>query len=211
MSNKIKAALLSLILAMAIAGPAAAQGKDESGIYLGGSLGFSQYKDTCKNLFIPCEDHDTAWRFFGGYQFTRNWAAELGFGDFGEAQGNGTIPAGGSGAFKTHSYGFDLTGLGTVHITQRLSAFGRLGVYMGRTTRDIEFSDFPASNVQDAKTNSGFTYGAGLGYTLGRFGVRAEWQRYDNIGTNQNSGLVGQGSGTDEIDVFSLAFLFRFF
>jgi OOP family OmpA-OmpF porin len=206
-----KGVLAALAIATALlAAPAVqAQTKDPSGIYLGGSIGYSQYKDTCKNLFIPCEDHDTAFRLFGGYQFNRNWAAELGVGDLGEAEGSGPIPAGGNGSFKQRSYGFDLTGIGTAHITQRLSAFGRLGVYMARTTRDIEFSNFPASNAHDAKTNSGFTFGAGLGYNLGRFGVRAEWQRYDNIGTNNNSGT--DGSGTDEIDVFSLAFLFRFF
>jgi len=203
-------AVLALVAA-AIAGPAAAQSADPSGIYLGGSIGYSQYKDTCKNLFIPCEDHDTAWRLFAGYQFNRNWAAELGGGEFGEAEGSGPIPSGGIGAFKQRSYGVDLSGIGSIYITQRLSAFGRLGIYMGRTTRDIEFSDFPASNAHDAKTNSGFTFGAGLGYNLGPLGVRAEWQRYDNIGTNQNSGIQGGGSGTDEIDIFSLSLLFRFF
>ena len=198
-----------VIMAALVAGPAAAQTKDPSGIYLGGSVGYSQYKDTCKNLFIPCDDDDGAGRVFAGYQFNRNWAAELGYGDFGDAQGSGPIPAGGNATFKTHSYAFDLTGIGSVYLTQGLSLFGRFGVYMGRTTRDIEFTNFPSTN--DSKTNSGFTYGAGLGYNLGRFGMRAEWQRYDNIGTNSNSGIVGGGSGTDEVDVFSLAFLFRFF
>jgi OOP family OmpA-OmpF porin len=210
MNGKAAVAILGMVAAL-IAGPAAAQGRDESGLYLGGSVGYSQYKDVCKNLFIPCDGNDTAWRLFGGYQFNRNWAAEFGYGDFGEAHGSGTIPAGGNATFRTNSYGFDLTGIGNLYLTQRLSLFGRLGVYMGRTTRDIEYSAFPASNAHDAKTNSGFTFGAGLGYNLGRVGVRAEWQRYDNIGTNDNSGIIGGGSGTDEVDVFSLAVLFRFF
>ena len=201
-------AVLGLAAAL-VAGPAAAQSADPSGIYLGGSLGRSQYKDTCKNLFIPCEDQDTAWRFFGGYQFNRNWALELGYGDFGEATASGPIPAGGSAAMKQHSYAFDLSGIGSLYLTERLSLFGRLGLYMGRTTRDVEFSNFPA--VNDSKTNSGFTFGAGLAYNLGRLGVRAEWQRYDNIGTNQNSAIQGQPSGTDEVDVFSLGLLIRFF
>lgn len=207
MNAKAMAGVLGILGAI-VATPGVAQGKDESGIYLGGSLGYSQYKDTCKNLFIPCDGNDTAWRFFAGYQFNRNWALELGYGDFGEAKGSGPIPAGGDASFKTHSYGFDVTGIGSVYVTQRLSVFGRLGLYMGRTTRDIEFTAFP--NVHEAKTNSGLTYGAGLGYNVGPFGVRAEWQRYDNIGTNQNSGIQGGGSGTDEVDVFSIGALFRF-
>jgi OmpA-OmpF porin, OOP family len=206
--GRLAVAILGLAAAAA-ATPAAAQGMDASGIYLGGSLGRSQYKDTCKNLFIPCEAEDTAWRFFGGYQFNRNWALELGYGDFGEAQGTGPIPAGGNASMKVHSSAFDLTGLGSLYLTERLALFGRLGLYMGRTTRDVDFTAFPDTN--DAKTNSGFTFGAGLAYNLGRLGVRAEWQRYDNIGTNQNSAIQGQPSGTDEIDFFSLGLLFRFF
>jgi OmpA-OmpF porin, OOP family len=201
-------AILGLAAAATVTS-AAAQGTDPSGIYLGGSLGRSQYKDTCKNLFIPCEGEDTAWRFFGGYQFNRNLAVELGYGHFGEAQGNGPIPAGGSASFKLHSTAFDVTGIGTAYLTERLSVFGRVGGYIGRTSRDIEFTNFPA--VSDAKTNSGLTYGAGLGYNVGRFGLRLEWQRYDNIGTNQNSGIETQPSGTDEIDFFSLGLLVRFF
>lgn len=200
----------SLGLAAALAaGSAAAQGMDSSGIYLGGSLGLSQYKDTCKNLFVPCEDQDTAFRVFGGYQFNRNWAVELGYADFGEADGSGPIPAGGNGSFKLSSYAVDLTGVGSAYVTERLHFFGRLGAYMGRTTRDTEFTLFPPLN--DAKTNSGFTFGAGVGYNLGSLGVRLEWQRYDNIGTNQNSAIQGQPSGTDEVDVFSLSLLIRFF
>jgi OOP family OmpA-OmpF porin len=207
MNGKATLAILGMVTAL-VAAPAAAQSSDESGLYVGGSLGGSQYKDTCKNLFIPCDDQDAAWRIFGGYQFNRNWALELGYGDFGEAHGSGPIPAGGNATFRTHSYAFDLTGIGSLYLTQRLSLFGRLGAYMGRTTRDIEFTNFP--NVNEAKTNSGLTYGAGLGYNLGPLGVRAEWQRYDNIGTNQNSGIEGEPSGTDEVDVFSIGVLLRF-
>lgn len=206
--GRLAVAILGLA-AVLVAGSALAQSADPSGIYLGGSLGRSQYKDTCKNLFVPCEDQDTAWRFFGGYQFNRNWALELGYGDFGDATANGDIPAGGTGAMTLNSYAFDLTGIGSLYLTERLSLFGRLGLYMGRTTRDIEFSNFPT--VSDAKTNSGLTYGAGVGYNLGRLGVRLEWQRYDNIGTNGNSAIQGQASGTDEVDFFSLGLLFRFF
>jgi OmpA-OmpF porin, OOP family len=197
------------IVAALVAGPAAAQSTDPSGIYLGGSIGRSQYKDHCKNLLIPCEDQDTAWRLFGGYQFNRNWAVELGYGDYGEAVASGPVPAGAQATVTRYSYGVDLTGVGSFYMTQRLSGFGRFGVYMARTKLDTEFPAFPAFDTHDAKTNSGLTYGAGVAYTLGKVGLRLEWQRYDNIGPNSNS--AAGVSGTDEIDIFSLALLFRFF
>ncbi len=198
--NKAALAILGMVAAL-MAGPAAAQ-TPEKGIYLGGSVGYSQYKDVCKNLLIPCDGNDTAWRLFGGYQFNRNWSLELGYADLGESEGAGPIPAGGNADFKWSSYALDLTGIGSVYLTERLALFGRLGAYMGRTEVDVAFSAFPASNSHDAKTNSGFTFGAGAAYTLGRVGLRVEWQRYDNIGTNSQ--------GTDEVDVFSVGALFRF-
>jgi OmpA-OmpF porin, OOP family len=205
--NNVRAASLGLFLMMGIGGPAAAQGSDESGIYLGGSLGYAQYKDTCKNLVVACDDHDTAWRFFAGYQFNRNWSAEFGYGDLGDATGQGVTNLGTAGQFKRQSYAFDLSALGTVRIAGGLGVFGRLGLYMARTTFDSEIP--PTVDSHEAGTNSGFTYGAGLSYMLGHFGLRAEWQRYANIG-GHSTGTLENGSGTDQVDAFSLGALLRF-
>jgi len=46
------------------------------------------------------------------------------------------------------------------------------------------------------------TYGAGLACNLWRIGLRAEWQRYQNVGTGN--------TGEDDIDVFSVGALVRF-
>ena len=67
------AVAVATIMAAGIACPAAAQGRDDSGLYLGGSVGMSQYKDVCKHSSVPCDDTDIAFRVFAGYQFNRNW------------------------------------------------------------------------------------------------------------------------------------------
>ena len=198
MNRKVGAAILGLLLAAA-AGAAAAQ-VPEKGIYIGGSLGYSQYKDSCKNLLIPCEENDTMWRAFAGYQFNRYWAAEIGGGHLGEAEGQGTIAGVGSGSFRLKAYGLDVTAIGSMPISGGVSAFGRFGAYRSRTTLDQQGTFF--ATTHDAGTNSGFTYGAGLGYNLSRLGIRVEWQRYANIGAST--------TGTDEIDAFSFGVLFRF-
>ncbi len=184
--------VLAVLGLLALASPAAAQDK---AVYLGGSLGYAQYKDACKRANVPCEAGDTAWRAFAGYQFSRNWSAELGYGHFGEASGSGAI-----GSFTLESRAWDLSGLGSFSIAGGLSAFGRLGVYRGRTTLDQQGPAF--GTLHQGGTNTGFTYGAGLGYNLGVLGVRAEWQRYENVGTG--------GTGEDDIDVFSVGVLLRF-
>jgi len=193
------------IAAAAIAGPAAAQ-RDESGIYLGGTIGYSQYKDTCKNLVVSCEDTDPAVRGFAGYQWNRNWMLELGYGNYGEAEGQGQSNVG-PGTFVRETYGFDLSGIGAFYVSTRIALFGRLGVYMMRTTFD---QDIPGVlQAHDAKTNSGLMYGLGTSYTLGRLGLRAEWFRYDNVG-GAATGPQGFTDNKDEIDVFALSLLFRF-
>lgn len=177
-------------LAVAAAGPAAAQ------LYAGGSLGYSQFKDICQLANVPCDDNDTAWRAFGGYQFTQYFALELGFGDLGAATGSGAV---GSFAIEVKE-AFDLSAVISLPMSTRLSGLLRLGAYRVRTTVDQQSPAFGSQH--EAKTNSGFTYGVGAEYALGKLGVRAEWQRYDNT--------AGGTLAEDDVDVISVGLLFRF-
>jgi hypothetical protein len=88
-------------------GPAVAQ-ESERGIYIGGSVGYSQYQNACDRALVPCDEGDTAGRFFAGYQFNRTWSAEIGVGHFGEASGSGTVTGGaGTGSFRLKSDGWE--------------------------------------------------------------------------------------------------------
>jgi OmpA-OmpF porin, OOP family len=188
------------IAAAATAAPAAAQqAANEKGIYLGASGGYSVYQSSCENLVVSCDDDSTAVKGFVGYRFNRYWAAELGGGKLGRAQGAGDIAGIGPGSFEQKSYGGDLSALGSIPIVGGLSVFGRLGAYMTRTTVDQEI---PGVQTHDAKTQSGFTYGAGVVYQLGFVGLRAEWQRYDNIGV--------PGIGKDDLDLYMIGALIQF-
>jgi OOP family OmpA-OmpF porin len=186
-------AVLGVLLGTA-AVPAAAQ--DDRGLILGGSVGYAQYKDICKRATVPCTDEDeAAWRAFAGYQFSRNWSAELGYAKLGEVSGTGA-----AGSFKVEVKTWDLSALGGFQLAGPLGVFGRLGIYRARTTIDQEGPAF--GSVHDAGTNSGLTYGAGLSFPVWRVGLRAEWQRYENVGTSN--------TGEDDIDMFSLGVTFRF-
>jgi opacity protein-like surface antigen len=193
------------LAAAAVAAPAAAQ--NDSGIYVGGSVGYSLFKDTCAAppVPVPCDDHDETARVFAGYQFTRHWAAELGLGNLGRASGEGPVPnslGGGSGDFKVAvEEMWDLTAVVRIGVVGNLSALGRAGFYRGRTKVDTRTS--ADGTAHEGGTNGGFTYGAGAEYLLfNHLGLRAEWQRYDNVG-------VGS-TGEHDIDVFSLGLLWRF-
>jgi OOP family OmpA-OmpF porin len=187
-----------LLLAGALAAaPAAAQDK---GLYAGGSVGQVEYADTCTDLspISSCMDHDTGWRAFAGYNFNRNFALEFGYVDLGEVRAEGTLngtPAG----FVATATGFDFSALFSFGITERLSGFGRLGAFRIRTDAQALFG---TGFDTGGETNTGFTYGAGVGYQLGKIGLRAEWVHYDNVG--------GVTTGEDTMDFYAVGLLWRF-
>jgi len=195
---KIGRWLVVLGLAAAAAGPAAAQ---DRGLYLGGSVGYSQFKDSCKQLAVPCEADDTAWRAFGGYQFNRYVAVEGGFANLGRVTGDGPLGGGFQGSFQLEvKEAWDLSAVFTIPVTGNLSGLVRAGMYRARTTLDIQVTSIP--DTHDGGTNSGFSYGAGAEFRLGLIGVRAEWQRYENVGV--------ASTGEDDIDVLSVGLVIRF-
>lgn len=183
------------LLAGGFAVPAAAQ---ETGLYVGGSIGYAQYKDICDVVSpaVTCDDNDTAWRAFGGYQFNRHFALELGFADLGATTGSGSV-----GSFSVEAKeAWDLTGVISIPLATRLAALLRIGAHRTRTTIDEQGPAF--GSIHEAKTGSSFSYGLGAEYSLGKLGVRAEWQRYDNIDSGQR--------GETDVDVFNVGLLFRF-
>lgn len=185
--------MLAILGLLALAGPVAAQ---DRGLYLGGSFGQAEYADTCDNVTTAtaCRDHDESWRLFGGYRFNRTVAVELGFADLGNV--TAVTP---TGVRDVETRSWDLAAVLSIPIVNRLSAFGKLGAYRARTSAKLISG---TATPQAGESNSGFTYGAGLGFDLGPLGLRAEWQRYDNAG--------GGTTGEDTIDLFSLGALFRF-
>lgn len=195
-SGRWLAASLGL-LAAAVAGPAAAQ--DDEGLYLGGSVGYSQYKSICKSLLIPCDANDTAWRGFAGHQWNRNFSLEVGYANLGEVTGAGDLLGTGPATYKREVKAWDLSAMLAFPVSGRLSVLARLGAYRARTTED-QAGAF--GTLHAGGTNSGLTYGLGAGFMLWKLGVRAEWQRYDNVGTPSTI--------EDDIDVISVGALIRF-
>jgi len=147
-----------------LSAPALAQMQthDERGLYLGGSLGVN--------------DGESAWRLFGGYRAHRNAAVELGFADLGEMTLGGT---------PVNSDAWELTGLGILPLSERVSAYGRLGFYRGE-----------ARGGGFIENNTDLTFGLGAQYEVNRnLGVRLEWQRYTDFG----GGSLGAVSDQDVV------------
>ena len=184
------------ILGSAFALPAAAQ-VSMSSTYAGTSVGQADFKDGCQDVTGPgvsCDDKDTAWRIFGGYQFNRNFAAELGYHNLGEIRASNAFTG---RTAKIKASAGELVGVGLLPFADQFGAYGKLGLYYGKTEATSNFG------VSGDDTNTGVTWGIGLQYDpMPALGLRVEWQQYHDIG--------GDNSGKGNINVLNLAALWRF-
>ena len=119
MKRKQAVAILG-VAAATFALPATAQ-MSMSNAYLGGSIGQSKAKDACEGA-SNCDDKDTAWRLFGGYQFNRWFALEGGYIDLGEIEPN---RAGASLEADT----FYVAAVGTIPVNDAFAVYGKVGVH----------------------------------------------------------------------------------
>ena len=180
-----------LIGALAIAAasfslPAAAQMSmpSLSSAYIGASVGKADLDFDCAG-FTGCDTKDTAWRVFGGYQFSRHFSAELGYANLGEASFVDPVDP-----INVEGTAWDISAVGAFPVGP-VSIFGRLGLY----SADIEASG-PGGSA-DA-SNTGILFGVGVQYDFNKnLGLRAEWQQYndveDDVGTKADVSVINVG------------------
>ncbi len=158
------------------------------------------------------DDSDTAFGLAGGYQVNPNFAAELAWVDLGDISyaANGTVTDGvdtfdaGLGIDQSTS-GPVLSFLGIVPIGERFSVFGRLGIALMSVDADATVSVDGESASDGVSTDrSNLMYGIGGEFSLNRaFGVRLGWDRYAEVGSEDQAGEV-------DIDVISLGLRYNF-
>lgn len=194
-----------------IAAPALAQ---ESGYYGGLSVGQSRARIDEERISASLlaeglsstmvrDEKSGAFKLFGGYQFNRNFALEAGYfnlGKFGFT--STTVPAGTlTGSMKVQGVNLDL--VGTLPLTERLSAIARVGAQYA-STRD-RFSGTGAVSVLNPNPSErALNYKAGLGlqYAFGpSLLVRGEAERY-----RVNDAVGNKG----DINMYSVSLVFPF-
>jgi len=164
--------------------------------YAGAGLGQSKFKGDlgCDNSsgLTSCDDKDTAWKLFGGYQVNKNLAGEATYQDFGKAKASA---AGVNADVKSHA--FDVSALGMLPFLESFAGYGRLGVYYAMSDGNSN------AGVSADKSNWDVTYGLGLQWNpTPKLGVRAEFQVYNKVG----GGDLGKGN----VEVLGVSGLWRF-
>ena len=187
------ALLAGAVLASA---PALAQ---DSGWYAGASIGQTKAKDACTGLAgtgITCDDKDTAFSIFGGYQVNQNFGVELGYTDLGKVTASG-----GGATASIEAKGFELVGVGTYPINQQFDVYGKLGFF--RWDLDASASG-PGGSFSQSESGTDLTFGLGVKYNFTKnVGMRVQWQQYKDIGNEATT-------GTSDVDVIGVGIVFKF-
>ncbi len=129
----------------------------ESAFYLGGSLGQSKAKDMCGGFGgFSCDDKDTAWKIFGGYEFNRWIAAEGAYTNLGKFKAT----SGGSSA-EVQPKAWEAVAIGSYPIgTSGFAPYIKGGFYRAKTELSSNFGS------SASETNTDWTAGIGVRYLL---------------------------------------------
>jgi OmpA-OmpF porin, OOP family len=144
------------------------------------------------------DDSDRGYKFFVGYQFNHYLAVEAGYvdlGDFGVRVARD--PDVGTLTSDTSYKGYNLDVVGTWPMTQRLSAFGRVGAFHYQTEENFIGTQSLAASLSRDDKDTGYKFGAGLEYSFtDRLSARVEAERYrieDMLGDNGSVNLYSVG------------------
>jgi OOP family OmpA-OmpF porin len=188
---------------------------DDSGWYAGANVGQSRAKiDDARitssllggglaTTSIDDNDRDTGYKLFGGYKINKNFALEGGYFDLGRFGFTATTLPAGTLSGKIKLNGLNLDAVGILPISEKFSAFGRLG--MNYAQAKDSFSGTGAVAVLDpnpSKREANYKFGLGLQYDFTQsLGMRLEAERY-----RINDAVGNKG----DVDLFSVGLVYRF-
>ncbi len=124
-NHSLKLSIALCAVAASICTPSFAQ--EQPNWYMGAGIGYAQNKiaGTPLGKNTTEKTHGTGFKIYGGYQFTKNFATELEYIDFGKYQINNS-KYNFHGSIKTRGIG--ISALGILPLTSEFSLFGKLGI-----------------------------------------------------------------------------------
>jgi OOP family OmpA-OmpF porin len=147
---------------------------------------------------IQDDDRSTGFKVFGGYQLNRNFAIEGGYFDLGKFGYTATTTPPGTltGDIKLRGLNLDL--VGTLPVTDRFSAFGRVGLNYAEARDTFRGTGaVTVRNPNPSTRDTNFKIGAGLQYAVtDALSLRGEIERYrvnDAVGNRGHVDMVSVG------------------
>lgn len=220
MKSILKLATLARALGMAgltVSAIPVAMAADDTGWYAGGNVGRSEANIDDQGIIQGLQNNGFSttslledyrglgFKLFGGYQFNRYFALEGGYFDLGKFGFTATTVPNGSLHNLTSFRGVNADLVGILPITEKFSAFGRLGVNYAKTSSSLTSTgliNIPDPSTNHSERNANYKFGVGLQYAVTpTLGLRAEAERYR---VNDAAGSKG------DIDLLSVGLLYRF-
>lgn len=168
----------------------------DNGLYAGVTLGRSKTDNPYPGTTMT-KSTDTVLGILGGYQFTRNFGAEVFYTGAGKFAATG---GGGSGSGKADVWGIDA--VGTLPLFDAFSLYGKLGYARAKTSASSVPADLTGA------TRSAVTYGLGGVFNVNQsIGIRLGWDRYAAATANGN---VAGTKDNFNSNVYSLGAVFKF-
>ncbi|MBU2710991.1 outer membrane beta-barrel protein [Zooshikella harenae] len=177
----MKKQILVLCITTLMSGVTLAQG---NGFYLGGNVGQTDF-DECADGF-SCDEKDTGWKLYGGYQLNQNIGIEAGYYNFGETTGKNRF-----GKYSVEAEGLGVALTGTLPLNNQFSLTSKIGAmrweadghYRGRFTY-----------ANDDETGTDLFYGVGAKFALApNLDIVAEWERIDDVSDVDHVDFVSAG------------------
>ena len=201
---------LGLVGFAAVSGQAAlaAESGWYGGLSIGQSKGWISHDRIATQVGVPVtgisfddEDTDVGYKLLGGYKFNKHFAVEGGYFNLGEFGFTASYAPASSFTGSMKLQGVNLDALGILPLTEKFSAFGRLGVIYAEAkdtfTGTGAGAGVAASAPNPKKSDTNYKYGVGLQYDFTRaLSMRGEWERYrvnDAVGNTGDIDMVSVG------------------
>jgi opacity protein-like surface antigen len=175
--------LTTAMAAVAVLGASAASATE--GFYLGAAGMQSRFDSSAFDL-SDVDNEDTGWKIISGFRPTPNFGVEGAYMRF----GNSTAPSvGAGGAYKAKASAIAAFGLG-VWPAGPVDFFLKAGAARIHAKGNVGAVFFSDNKIE-------FAYGAGLQFNMNRFGIRAEYEKF-------NTNVIG------DLDVISIGANYTF-
>ena len=136
------------------------------GYYVGGAIGQSEAATYC-NGASGCEDSDSAWKVFGGYQLLDKVSIEGSYVNLGDIRKDGQ---------NSDVSAFAAYGMGTLPVTEKFDAFAKVGG-----------AYWKSENSDGSESGFGLAYGVGAKMRLNETTkIRAEWEKITDVETSSS-------------------------
>ena len=152
-------------------------------------MGYAQNKITNNNYTMPPgsseKTSDTGFKIYGGYQFSKNWAVEAEYVNFGQYKE--TEPAAHS---IVKASGFGVSAVGTLPLSDQFALFGKLGV-LAKSTDTNDYNATGNSVYSQSKITAAALLGLGAEYRFTQnLALRAEYEYAGKTSVGENGGKL---------------------